>query len=152
MAISLARTGAASDASLKELTEEYGDLPSEYIKFLAIHDGVEPPSNVLEGTNYGVTVTAFLPASEIIDNANSIEGLTSNLLPFGADDSGNFICIGANDHRVYFWDHEIDSDKVIAENFGEFLDRLVPFDISSVSLEPGRDLGGWVDPDFKPEF
>lgn len=152
MAISLARTGAASDASLKALTKKYGDLPPEYVEFLAIHDGVEPPPNVLSGTNYGVTVTAFLPASEIIDNANSIEGLSRSLLPFGEDGSGNFVCIGADDHRVYFWDHEIDSDKIVAENFGEFLERLEPLDLSSVTLKPGQDLGGWVDPDFKPEF
>ena len=60
--------------------------------------------------------------------------------------------IGADDHRVYFWDHEIDNDKVVAENFAEFLERLEPFDLSSVTLKPGQDLGGWVDPDFKPEF
>ncbi len=152
MAISLARTGAASDASLKALTEKYGDLPPEYVEFLAIHDGVEPPSNVLSGTNYEVSVSAFLPASHVIDNANSIEGLSRGLLPFGEDGSGNFVCIGADDHRVYFWDHEIDNDKVIAESFSEFLERLEPFDLSSMTLKPGQDLGGWVDPDFKPEF
>ena len=152
MAISLDRTGAASDASIKALTERYGDLPSEFVEFLAIHDGVQPPSNVLAGTNYGVSVNGFLPASEIIDRANSTEGLSSNLLPFGEDDSGNFVCICAEDHRVYFWDHEIDNDKVVAENFGEFLERLEPFDLSSIRLKPGQDLGGWVDPDFKTEF
>jgi hypothetical protein len=152
MAISLPRTGAASDASLAALTERYGALPPEYVEFLAVYDGAKPPPNVLEGTNYGVGVNSFLPASEIINRANLVEGLSSNLLPFGEDDSGNFVCIGSNDHRIYFWDHEIDSDKVVAESFDEFLGRLEPFDLSSVKLEPGQVKRVWVNPDFKPEF
>lgn len=152
MAISLSQTRAASDASIKALTEKYGDLPSEYIDFLAMHDGLKPPSNALKGTNYSVGVDSFLPASEIIDRANSTEGLSSRFLPFGEDDSGNFICIDANDHRVYFWDHEIDSNKIVAENFGEFLGLLEPFDLSSVRLKPGQVKRSWVNPDFEPEF
>jgi hypothetical protein len=152
MAISLPRTGGASDASLAALTEKYGDLPPEYVEFVAIHDGAKPPSNVLEGTNYGVGVSSFLPASEIINRATSVEGLSRNLLPFGEDDSGNFVCIGSDDHRVYFWDHEIDNDIVVAENFDEFLRRLEPFDLSSVKLKPGQVKRVWVNPDFKPEF
>ena len=100
MAISLPSAGTASDASLAALAEKYGNLPSEYVEFLAVHDGVKPPSNVLEGTNYSVGINAFLPASEIIDRANSVEGLSGDLLPFGEDDSGNFVCIGAGDHRA----------------------------------------------------
>jgi hypothetical protein len=152
MAISLPRTGAASGASLAALAEKYGDLPSEYVDFLSAHDGVKPPSNVLEGTDYAVAVSNFLPASEIIDRANSIEGLSSHLLPFAEDDVGNFVCIGRADHRVYFWDHEVDSDKVVAKNFGEFLEKLEPFDLSSVKLKPGQVKRVWVNPDFKPKF
>lgn len=152
MAISLPRTGAASEASLAELTEKYGPLPPEYVEFLAIYDGAKPPSNVLEGTNYGVCVNSFLPASEIVNRANSVDDLPSSLMPFGEDDSGNFVCIGTDDHRVYFWDHEIDSDKTIAESFADFLKRLEPFDLSSVKLKPGQVKRVWVNPDFKPEF
>ncbi|WP_436813574.1 SMI1/KNR4 family protein [Sphingomonas sp. DT-204] len=134
------------------LVEKYGNLPSEYAEFLAIHDGAKPPSNVLEGTNYSVGIRDFLPASEIINRANSIEGLSINLLPFGEDESGNFVCIGMKDHRVYFWDHEIDSTKVVAKSFADFLRRLEPFDLSSVKLKPGQVKRIWVNPDFKPEF
>lgn len=152
MAISIPRAGAASEPSLAALAEKYGDLSSEYINFLAIHDGARPPSNVLEGTNYSVGVNAFLLASEIVDRANTVEGLSSDLLPFGEDDSGNFVCLGAKDHRVYFWDHEIDNDKVVADSFDEFIRRLEPFDLSSVKLKPGQVKRVWVNPDFKPEF
>lgn len=152
MVISIPKAGAASKSSLAELARRYGDLPPEYVDFLADHDGAKPPSNVLEGTNFSVGVNAFLPASEIIERANSVEGLSGNLLPFGEDDSGNFVCLGANDHRVYFWDHEIENDKVVAENFTDFIERLEPFNLSSVKLEPGQVKRVWTNPDFKPEF
>ena len=152
MAIPLPQTGGASNASLAALIEKYGDLPPEYVEFLASHDGAKPPSNVLEGTNYGVGVSDFLPASEIISRASAVEGLSSSLLPFGEDDSGNFVCISADDHRVYFWDHEIDNDKVVAESFADFLRKLEPFDLSSVKLQPGQVKRVWVNPNFKPEF
>lgn len=152
MGISLPNAGAASDASLAALAEKYGDLPAGYVEFLAVHDGVRPPSNVLEGTNYTVGVNRFLPAAEIIGRAESVEGLSSDLLPFGEDDSGNFVCIGADDHRVYFWDHEVDDNKVISETFDEFLARLEPFDISSIQLKPGQAKRVWANSGFKPEF
>jgi len=152
MVISIPRTGPASNSSLAALAEKYGDLPAEYVDFLTNHNGATPPLNVLEGTNYSVGVSTFLSASEIIDRANSIEGLSSYLLPFGEDDSGNFICLGTNDHRVYFWDHEIDKDKIVAESFDEFIMRLEPFDLASVKLKPGQVKRVWVNPDFKPEF
>lgn len=152
MAISIPQTGGVSDASLAELTEKYGKLSPEYVQFLATHDGAKPPSNVLDGTNYTVGVNDFLPASEIIHRANAIEGMSSKLLPVAEDDSGNFVCIGADDHRIYFWDHEIEGDKIIAESFNEFLSRLVPFDPSSIQLKPVQVKRVWANPSFKPEF
>jgi hypothetical protein len=152
MTISIPRTDEASDSSLAALVGKYGNLPPEYADFLAIHDGAKPLSNVLKGTNYSVGVNAFLPASEIIGIANSVQGLSIDLLPFGEDDSGNFVCLGVEDHRVYFWDHEVASDKVVADSFCEFLRQLEPFDLSSVKLKPGQVKRVWVSPDFKPEF
>jgi hypothetical protein len=152
MAISVPQAGAASDVSIAALTEKYGALPSEYVEFLAIHDGAKPPSNVLRGTNHSVGVSYFLPASEIINRANAIEGLSTNSLPFGEDDSGNFVCIGVDDHRIYFWDHEVESNKIIAESFNDFLNRLEPFDLSSIQLKPGQVKRVWANPGFKPEF
>lgn len=152
MTISLPQSGAASDASLALLAEQYGDLPSDYFRFLAVHDGVKPPANVLEGSNYGVGVSDFVPASEIIGRARTIEGMSSNFFPIAEDSSGNFVCLGANDHKIYFWDHEVETDKVIAESFTEFLNRLEPFDLSSIQLKPSQVKRVWVNPGFKPEF
>lgn len=149
MAISLPQTGAVSDAALAALTGKYGDLPPEYVAFLAVHDGAQPPSNIVDGTDENVSVRAFLPASNIIDEAKWVEGLSPNLLPFAEDDCGNYLCIGAEDHRIYFWDHEVDDDEVIADNFAEFLRKLMPYDIE---WEPGEGTYVWVDPNFKPEF
>ncbi|WP_144770303.1 SMI1/KNR4 family protein [Herbaspirillum sp. SJZ099] len=152
MALLLPQMVATSKDSLAALTKKYGNLPPDYIEFLAIHDGAKPPANVLEGTNYSVGVNGFLSASEIISRADSVEGLPVNLLPFGEDDSGNFVCIGTEDHLVYFWDHELDSNKVVAKSFADFLNRLEPFDLSSVKLKSGQVKRVWINPDFKPEF
>lgn len=152
MAISLPRTRSASDASLAALSQRYGDLPPEYIEFLAVHDGASPFPNVLEGTNDMVGVNSFIPASEIVDKSHSIDGLSSRLLPFAEDGSGNFVCIGVGDHKVYFWDHEIEGDSVVADSFSKFLERLEPFDLSAIQLKPGQVKSVWVNPNFKPEF
>lgn len=152
MVILLPQAGAVSDASIAELTAKYGSLPAEYVDFLRLHDGAKPPPNVLAGTNYSVGVHNFLLASEIPRRAGAVEGLSPKLLPFGEDDSGNFICIGIDDHRIYFWDHEFDGDQVVAENFNDFIERLEDFKLNTLDLQPGRVINSWVNQDFKPEF
>lgn len=56
------------------------------------------------------------------------------------------------DHKIYFWDHEVDRNEVIADTFEDFLERLDPFDLSQVQLEKGQVMRVWLDPNFKPEF
>ncbi len=152
MTLSIASTGAASSASIAEIVEKYGALPPGYLKFLATHDGATPPENVVAGTNNSIGVRSFIPASEILATAVAVDGMSSNLIPIADDEAGNFVCIGSDDHKLYFWDHEIDRNKVIADNFGEFLEKLESFDIDSVKLQPGQVKRIWVNPDFKPEF
>ena len=152
MALSIPSTGPASLMSIAAIVEKYGALPPSYLKFLAAHDGATPPENVVAGTNNNVGVRSFLPASEIVATATTVDGMSSKLIPVADDESGNFVCIGSDDQKVYFWDHEVDRDKVIAENFEEFIEKLEPFDISSVKLRPGQVKRVWVNPDFKPEF
>jgi hypothetical protein len=117
MAVSIPLAGSVAESTLKALEARFGGLPREYVDFLTRHDGAKPPSNVLEGSDNGAAVSAFLPAIEIIDRADSVEGLPSYLLPFGEDDSGNFLCLNLDDDMAYFWDHELEGEKVIAANF-----------------------------------
>ena len=51
MTILIPKTRAASQDAIARLRERFGPLPTDYIDFLADHDGAAPPDNVLEGTN-----------------------------------------------------------------------------------------------------
>lgn len=152
MAIAIPRTKAASPRALASLAERYGSLPSDYADFLSVHDGATPTDNVLDGSNNSVGVRGFLAASEIISTADEIDGLGADLIPIAYDGSGNYVCIGSTDHKIYFWDHEVDRDNIVSESFRDFLNRLQPFDLSSIHLQDGQVERVWVNPDFKPEF
>jgi hypothetical protein len=78
--------------------------------------------------------------------------MASSFIPIAEDGSGNYICLCTDDHQVYFWDHEIDRDNLVALSFEEFLMRLQPFDLSDVRLRGGQVKSVWSDPDFKPVF
>ena len=49
---------------------------------------------------------------------------------------------------VCFGDHETTEITTLAVTFGDFLELLQPFDISSVKLKPGQVKRVWVDPEF----
>lgn len=143
MTISLPTVEAASPASVAALVNTYGELPTDYVEFLAAHDGVRPPENMLDGTNNSIGIERFIPAAEILSVASNVDGLSQNLIPVAEDDSGNFICIKADDHKVYFWDHELDKNRVISESFQELLSKLKLFDLSTIQLQPGAITYAW---------
>jgi hypothetical protein len=78
--------------------------------FLSAYDGAVPPSNTLAGTNDNVSVSAFLRAEDIVSIANQVDGFSKGMVPIAEDGCGNYICIGTSDHKIYFWDHEIEGD------------------------------------------
>ena len=47
-----------------------------------------------------------------------------NLLPFGIDPFGNYICYSLNNNSVIFWDHETDGVIPVSDNLSSFLDSL----------------------------
>lgn len=47
-----------------------------------------------------------------------------NLIPFGIDPFGNYICYSVRDKRIVFWDHESDNVTSISDNLAEFLADL----------------------------
>lgn len=46
------------------------------------------------------------------------------LIPFGIDPFGNYICYSLKDSKIVFWDHETDNVTTIADNLTVFLDSL----------------------------
>jgi hypothetical protein len=152
LTLSLAVTDGASPASIAGLVSKYGELPPTYVEFLSAHDGVVPPENVVSDSEMTIGVRSFLPAREILQVALKTEGLPKNFIPIADDDSGNLVCINSSDHKIYFWDHEIERKIVVAINFGHFIAKLVNFDVDSVNLDPGMVNKVWVNPNFQPDF
>lgn len=143
-------------ASAEEIRKVEHDLevsfPTDYREFLLKCDGATPEENVIEN-DVNVSVDRFIPVSELGKRAAGVEGLPQDALPIAEAPSGNFIYLRRSDFSVRYWDHEIESgDKELAASFDAFMQKLVPFDINSIQLQPGQVESAWVDPDFKPEF
>lgn len=47
-----------------------------------------------------------------------------NLIPFGDDGNGDYICLNLKDGHIYFWNHETDDVSFICDNFSEFFEML----------------------------
>lgn len=48
----------------------------------------------------------------------------TNLMPFGIDPFGNYICYSLSNKSVVFWDHETDGIITVSESLSSFLDSL----------------------------
>lgn len=48
----------------------------------------------------------------------------TNLMPFGIDPFGNYICYSLNNNSVVFWDHESDAVITVSDSLSSFLDSL----------------------------
>lgn len=48
----------------------------------------------------------------------------TNLLPFGIDPFGNYICYSLKDKSVVFWDHETDGITAVSNSLSAFLESL----------------------------
>ena len=47
-----------------------------------------------------------------------------NLLPFGIDPFGNYICYSLNTNSIVFWDHETDGVITLSDSLSSFLESL----------------------------
>jgi hypothetical protein len=149
MTMIIPKTRAAPPATIARLRARFGDLPADYADFLGIHDGAKPPRNRFASSNHRVGVRQFLPAEEIIRRSERVEGMSKDLMPIAETGGGNYICIGTKDHKIYFWDHEVDDDQIVSASFSDFLAGLEPFVLHD--LEP-KVIRSWIDPNFKPKF
>lgn len=120
-------------------------LPAPYRKFLMEYNGGRPslPRFEFKGSTKGSSVGWFLGIHDKKYNnlpkyLETYRGrIPSNFFPVAHDPGGNLICIsvaGADRGRVYFWDHERESEDgalpdysnviLIAGSFDEFLRDL----------------------------
>ena len=152
MTLTLQTSASPSQESVSALVKKFGELPSSFLDFLNLHNGVTLPLNTLRGAQYPIVVRSFLSAIGIIDMAREVKGLSTSMMPIADDDSGNYICLGSTDHRIYFWDHETNEYICVSDDFSEFIDRLDSLDSPMAQLQPNQVIEAWVNPGFKPKF
>lgn len=153
MSVHIPESGAASADTIAELEDRYGCLPADFRHFLAQHDGARPSNSVLPLTSGSANIREFVPASEILELAGSVDGFSPENIPIARDDSGNLLYISLNDGHIYFWDHEVEGpDEKVSDSFADFIAKLQPYDAFAVKLDPSQVQSVWVNPDFKPEF
>ncbi len=120
-------------------------LPKEYRAWLLKYNGGQPvPGNFslgLGGNSEGVAWFFAIHEGEF--NNFELEykfwkimtkRVPGDLVPVATDGSGNLICLSfgsADEGKVYFWDHERETDppsyancQVVAESFNDFVNML----------------------------
>jgi hypothetical protein len=151
MKIDLKKGNTASRQEIVALERTLGEsLPSEFIDFVAQHDGAEPETNIfkIETTESGVN--EFIPVKAIPREMKLIENLPGRAFPVAWAEGGNYVLLnlGAGG-AIFFWDHERPENIVrLASSFRSFLESLEPFDINSIKLKPGQVQKAWIDPNF----
>lgn len=126
-------------------------LPSDYKIFIQEFNGSTLSDNAYDG-DPSVSIDRFLKIEEIIDTQKGVDGFPENGILIAECPSGDFVYINKEDNRLFFWDHEIEDDTHLANSFGDFINRIEPFDFSQFNLEPGDVVSGWVDPNFTPKW
>ncbi|WP_028775525.1 SMI1/KNR4 family protein [Shimazuella kribbensis] len=119
-------------------------LTKQYKKFLLKWNGGFPePSLFHISPEQGSSVlNVFFGIGEMYDNLNDYmelldDRLPKGFIPIGDDPAGNIICLGIEGsfyEKIYFWDHEQETDDpnqmsnmyFLSNNISEFLIGLFP--------------------------
>jgi hypothetical protein len=152
MKIKLAKYKPATESEISDVEHRLGfTLPNDYRYVLKTFNGAIPEDNVF-GEDLTVSVERFIPVASIATRAESVDGFPQDAVPIAEAASGNFVYMRKELVDIFYWDHEIETDRRLASSFNQFLETLRPFDIDSVKLKPGQVKSVWVAPGFKPDF
>lgn len=145
----------ASEQDVLALETRLGcELSDSFRKFLQQDDGAKPETNIFRIDDKNESgVNKFIPAAEILKELGYIENIPPNAFPVAWAEGGNYVFIDEGKNgAVYYWDHEAAEATELASTFGDFLNLLQPFDITSVKLKPGQVKRVWIDPEFLKRF
>ena len=119
----------AEDA-IDTISSKYNvSIPDDLIKLLKVANAATPSKNkfmVKVDEKILGAILSFNPGeveADSFETAMTI-GFEKNVIPFGIDPFGNYICYNLKDKTIVFFDHEEDSLTVIADNLKEFLKML----------------------------
>lgn len=143
----LEKQAGISEQELANFEREYGiKLPQQYRQFLLDYNGGRPEhcDFNFKGSTNGSQLLGFFGIGSRIDVRKELRTYNGRLpaawFPVASDAGGNLICIclsGPNYGKVFFWDHEMESDEtqgltpetanntvLIADSFDEFLNSF----------------------------
>jgi hypothetical protein len=133
---------------LKKVEEQYRlRLPKDYKEFLLKNNGGKPDrlyfrldgkKAFTEAIHYFLSISddPDLSFSKYYERYHEADRLRKDLIPIAFDAGGNLVALclkGSDRGRVYFWDHEAETDgrgargenlRLIADTFEEFLEGL----------------------------
>jgi hypothetical protein len=142
---------AASEQNILALEEGLGcKLSDSFRKFLQAHDGAKPETNIFKINDKNECgVNRFIPSERVLRERSYIENIPPKAFPVAWAEGGNYVFIDEDKNgAVYFWDHETAEAIPLAFTFGDFLNLIKPFDLTSVKLKPGQVKKVWVDPEL----
>lgn len=176
MTIKISPIGRIDVAEVSKLEDALGThLPGDYRDFLSKYNGGYPEPNVSQtgppgvvGVHvfYGILDGERVGEDLLYQRNLLVDRVPANILPIGADDFGNKICLSLRPESygsIFFWDHELEADEGEPATFenmirvgGSFYDFLQGLKPDPIILKPGQKPGQgknvWVAPGFLEEL
>lgn len=116
--------------ALSEISSKYNIVIPEDLKELLMKANAATPSKTrfmlkVDEKILGA-ILSFNPNEKEADSFDSAMniGFEKNIIPFGIDPFGNFICYNTNNKSIVFFDHEEDRLEEVASTLEEFLNKL----------------------------
>lgn len=120
-----------SDNSVfEEISKTRGIIFPEELKDFIIKTNAATPSkyNFMVGNNERVfgAVLSFNHGEKDTDSVfSALKAVNDkNLIPFGIDPFGNYICYSLKDKEIIFWDHETGKSFLAGISLKEYIDSL----------------------------
>ncbi len=116
--------------AISTISEKYNIcIPEDLIKLLETANGATPSKTKFMLKVDEKLLGAILSFNPGEKEADSFEdamniGFSKNIIPFGIDPFGNYICYNTDDKSIVFFDHEEDSIEKVAESLEEFINML----------------------------
>lgn len=118
------------ESALSEISNKYKVIiPDDLKKLLMVANAATPSKTKfmlkVDEKILGA-ILSFNPnekEADSFENAMNI-GFKKNIIPFGIDPFGNYICYNTDNNSIMFFDHEEDSLEEITSTLEEFLNKL----------------------------
>jgi hypothetical protein len=106
--------------------------PDSYIELIMQYNGGRPPVSVFDTKKTRERTIKSLLSFNEVDTENVYKAyktvceIRNDVIPFGIDSFGNYICFNKADSVVVFLDFESGEIEIITDGFSEFLTIIDP--------------------------